>query len=138
MTLVKIKKNFQTVVDERGEIVNILDADICHVALITSKSGAVRGNHYHPEQIQHDYLLKGKYEYIAKDIKTGATESHVIETGNLVITQPNTAHAMKFLEDSVFLTFTTGGREVEKYETHTRKFELIHLGKVESTTKTIP
>ena len=34
-------------------------------------------------------------------------------------------HAMKFLEDSVFLTFTTGSRDSGSYEDHTKKFKLI-------------
>ena len=34
--------------DDRGDITNILDEPITHVAVITSAAGAVRGNHYHP------------------------------------------------------------------------------------------
>ena len=127
MTLIEIRKIKPAVVDERGEITNILDAPIQHVALITSKTGSIRGNHYHPEQIQNDYLLSGKYEYTVNDIRNnnGKSESVIIEAGNLVITPPMVAHSMKFLEDSVFLTFTTGGRDADKYEDHTVKFKLV-------------
>lgn len=124
ITIQKIKPEF---IDERGEISNILDAPIEHVAIITSKSGAIRGNHYHPDQVQNDYLLSGKYEYIVKDAKgeNNQTETNIIEAGDLVITPPMVGHVMRFLEDSVFLTFTTGPRDAGKYEEHTKKFKLI-------------
>ena len=127
MPLVKIIEIKPAFVDERGEISNVLDAPIEHVALITSKYGSIRGNHYHPDQIQNDYLVSGKYEYITKDIKDvdGETESNIIESGDLVITPPMVAHAMRFLDDTIFLTFTTGPRDTNKYEDHTKKFKLI-------------
>jgi quercetin dioxygenase-like cupin family protein len=95
------------------------------VAIITSKAGVVRANHYHPHQTQHDYLISGKFEFIAKDIKGGPAESAIIEPGDLVMTGPNVAHAMRFLEDSVFLTITDGGRDTDKYAEHTIKFQVI-------------
>jgi len=127
MTLITIRKIRPAFVDERGEISNLLDAPIEHVALITSKAGSIRGNHYHPNQIQNDYLLSGKYEYVTKDIKNedGKVETNIVEPSDLVITPPMVVHAMRFLEDSVFLTFTTGNRDVDKYEEHTTKFKLV-------------
>jgi len=127
MSLITVKKIAPNIIDERGEISNVLDAEIKHVAIITSKAGSIRGNHYHPNQVQYDYLLKGKYKYLVKGIESedGKTESAIIEAGNLVITPPMVAHAMNFLEDSVFFTFTTGLRDVDKYEHHTAKFKLI-------------
>ena len=127
MPLVIVKKIKAGFVDERGEIYNILDAPIEHVALITSKAGSIRGNHYHPNQVQNDYLVKGKYEYITSDLKDngGKKETIIVEPGDLVITQPMIAHAMKFLEDSIFLTFTTGSRNAASYEDHTKKLKVI-------------
>ncbi len=127
MGLITVRKIKPAFVDERGKISNLLDASIEHVALITSKAGSIRGNHYHPNQTQNDYLLSGKYEYAAKDIRDedGKVEINIIEPGDLVITHPMVAHAMRFLEDSVFLTFTTGPRDADKYEEHTTKFKLV-------------
>ena len=122
---IKITKIKPAFVDERGEITNILEVPIKHVAIITTKAGSIRGNHYHPKQIQHDYLVSGKYEYITKDLETGKVSSRMIEPMDFVITPPNTAHAMKFLEDSVFLTLTTGTRESERFKEHTVKFNLV-------------
>jgi quercetin dioxygenase-like cupin family protein len=68
--------------------------------------------------------VSGKYEYTTKDLKSGKIETIIVEPGDLVITQPDIAHKMKFLEDSVFLTLTTGSRETEKFNEHTVKFGL--------------
>ena len=54
--------------DDRGDITNVLEKGINHVAVITSKAGAVRGNHYHPEDVQHCYLVSGRFESYAKDM----------------------------------------------------------------------
>ena len=122
-----IKKIEPAFEDERGKISNILEEPITHIAIITSKKGAIRANHYHPDQVQYEYLISGKYESYSKDLKKKGAEmeKHVIEPGNLVITPPMIAHAMKFLEDSVMLNLTTGMRDSKSYEQHTKKYELI-------------
>ena len=113
--------------DEHGAISNILEEPITHVAIITSKKGAIRANHYHPAQTQYEYLISGRYESYSKDLKKkdAKMEKQVIEPGNLVITPPMIAHAMKFLEDSVMLNLTTGMRDSKSYEQHTKKYKLI-------------
>ncbi len=120
----KIKPEFM---DERGVIANILEEPICHVAIITSKKGSIRGNHYHPEQTQYIYLISGKYESVSKNLKddNAKIEKQVIGPGDLVITPPTIAHAMRFLEDSVMLNLTTGQRHTKNFSEHTKKYVLI-------------
>ena len=113
--------------DERGEIRNVLtDPRIRHVAWITSKAGAVRANHWHPEGCeQWIYLLRGRYRSVAcpVDIEgnaTGPAKELIVEAGDLVFTPPYVAHAQEFLEESAFLNIDTVGREHEGYgKTHT-------------------
>lgn len=120
----KVKPEF---VDERGIIANILEEPICHVAIITSKKGSIRGNHYHPKQIQYIYLISGKYESISKNlnVKDAKIEKQIIEPSNIVITPQMIAHAMRFLEDSVMLNLTTGQRQSHNFSEHTKKYILI-------------
>ena len=122
-----IRKIKPAVIDEKGVIANILEEHITHVAIITSKAGTIRGNHYHPNQVQYVYLISGKYEDISKDLndKNSRVESKIVEPESLVITPPMVSHAMRFLEDSVFLNLTTGHRDSDKYQEHTKKFKLI-------------
>ena len=123
-TVKKIKPAFQ---DERGIIANILEEPICHVAIITSKKGSIRANHYHPDQIQYCYLISGRYESTSKNLneKNAKTEKITVAPGNLVITPPMIAHAMRFLEDSVLLNLDTGQREPDRFPEHTKKYTLI-------------
>lgn len=123
-TVKRIKLSF---VDERGAISNILEEPINHAAIITSKAGSIRGNHYHPKQIQYVYLISGKYESVSKDIKNrdSKMQSKIIKPGSLVITPPMVAHAMRFLKDSILLNLTTGQRDSNKFSEHTKKYKLI-------------
>jgi len=123
-TIKKITPEFS---DERGAISNILEEPVNHIAVITTKAGSVRGNHYHPEQIQYVYLVSGKYESISKDLKNEKTETEtvVVEAGSLVITPPMIAHAMRFTEDSVMLNITTDSRDTADFDKHTKKYKLI-------------
>ena len=123
-TIKKIEPEFS---DERGVISNILEEPINHVAVITSKAGSIRANHYHPEQIQYVYLISGKYESTSKDLKdeNSEVETITVEAGSLVITPPMIAHAMRFSEDSVMLNLTTASRDPQEYEKHTKKYKLI-------------
>ncbi|MBI3034100.1 cupin domain-containing protein [Candidatus Woesearchaeota archaeon] len=128
MTNETIKRISPAFTDQRGAITNILEEPISHVAIITSMKGAVRGNHYHPEQTQYVYLISGKYESISKDLKKkDAREERVtVQAGDLVTTPPMIAHAMIFLEDSTFLNLTPGNRDTDKFKEHTIKFELAN------------
>lgn len=123
-TIKKIKTAFK---DERGKISNILEEPITHVAIITSKKGTVRANHYHPTQTQYCYVVKGSFESISLDIKTeyAQKETVIVKRGCLIITPPMIAHAMKFTKDTVFLNLTTGGREAEKFGEHTVPYKLV-------------
>ena len=50
--------------DDRGNIVDIFyNKNINHVGIISSKKGAVRGNHYHKQTVQHALITQGSIEY---------------------------------------------------------------------------
>jgi dTDP-4-dehydrorhamnose 3,5-epimerase-like enzyme len=118
--------------DDRGYILNVIDdARISHVAVFTSRAGTVRGNHYHPEQLQWVYLVSGHYVSHSKDVRVPASEveKHVIEAGTLVFAPPMVAHAQAFLEDSVLLNITDGTRESERFDQHTVGYELVPRGR---------
>ncbi|MBI2664053.1 cupin domain-containing protein [Candidatus Woesearchaeota archaeon] len=122
-----IKKIGEAFSDDRGAISNVLEEPINHVAVITTKAGSIRGNHYHPEQIQYVYLISGRYESFSKDLRdeNAEVEKITVEAGSIVITPPMIAHAMKFTEDSVMLNLTTDERDPASFDKHTKKFELI-------------
>ncbi len=114
------------VVDARGAITNIFEGLIGHVALITSKKGTVRANHYHKEDHQYIYLISGAYESHSCEVQNPAKKQVLkVRPGDIVYTPSLTAHAQKFTEDSVFLALSTRQREQGKYEDDTIAFPVI-------------
>lgn len=115
--------------DSRGEMSHLLDGKVKIVSavLITCKKGAIRANHYHEHDTHYSYMLKGSMEYVHKDLhKINAKKrSFVVREGQIVVTPPMIAHAMKFLEDSVFLALTTEPRSRGEYEKDTKKIQLL-------------
>jgi len=63
-----LKRIDVAVKDPRGEIMNIFEGPIEHIALITSKKGSIRANHYHKEDQQYIYLVSGAYESHCCDV----------------------------------------------------------------------
>lgn len=123
----KIKPEFK---DERGYISRLVDTDeysLRAVLYITSKKGTVRGNHYHKKDAHFVYCLKGKFRYSEKDLASphAKLESVILKPGDLVLSKPGIAHSMEFLEDSVFLAFTTEPREQDKYEEGTVRIKIV-------------
>jgi dTDP-4-dehydrorhamnose 3,5-epimerase-like enzyme len=128
METVKITKIDPALQDDRGYILNVIDdSRISHVAVFTSKKGTVRGNHYHPEQLQWVYLVSGRYISHSKDVRVedAPIQKHVILPGMLVFAPVMVAHAQEFEEDSVLLNITDGTREAEEFHKHTIKYALV-------------
>lgn len=114
------------VVDMRGSITNIFEGRVEHVALIISKKGTVRGNHYHKEDYQYIYLVSGAFESHSVDVRDPVKRGLLkVTPGDIVDTPPLTAHAQKFTEDSVFLALSTRQRESGKYEEDTVAYQVI-------------
>ncbi len=116
MELKKIKISFK---DHRGEISDILEkTEIDSATLITSKKGAVRGNHYHKESAQYAYIISGKMRLLTQMAGEELIET-TLESGDLAYTPPQERHAFIALEDSVFLALTKGPRGGRNYEADT-------------------
>ena len=113
-------------VDPRGAITNIFEGAIGHVALISSKKGSIRGNHYHQKDHQYIYLVSGAFESHSCEVQNPQKKQVLnVRAGDIVDTPPLTAHAQKFIEDSVFLALSTRQREQGKYEDDTLAFPVI-------------
>jgi len=127
--VIKTKKHRILARDKRGIITEIIGVKktFQSILLITSKKDSVRANHYHKHETHYLYLIKGKFKYTEKpagEINHPST-SKTIKAGEIVITYPNTIHAMKFLADSVMVVFTTRPRNKRKYEADLVRVPLI-------------
>lgn len=116
MELRKIQVSFE---DQRGEIIDILEKrEIDSATLITSKRGAVRGNHYHKKSVQYAYIISGRMRLLTRMPGEELVEA-IAESGDLVYTPAEERHTFIALEDSVFLVLTKGPRGGKSYEADT-------------------
>lgn len=114
--------------DHRGTIADVFyGTSINHVCVIKSNPHAIRGNHYHKKTIQHTLLIKGKMEYAWKKVDSDEpTQSIVLEIGDLVTSEANEIHTLKFLdEESECVVFTEGPRGGVDYESDTFRVNSI-------------
>ena len=116
-------------IDERGKISNFdLPEPINMIGYIESKKGTMRANHYHPVQEQKCLLIKGQFISIYKDLvdEKSTKVTHVVNEGEMIVTQPNVAHTMIFTEDTIFLNLVRGEREHDNYGiTHTIPYKFV-------------
>ena len=111
--------------DNRGTILDIFyKKNIDHVAVINSKPGALRGNHYHKKSTQHMLITKGSLEYWYKDFDSASKAKHIVlQEGDLVTTPPFEIHALKIIEENEFIVFSEGQRGGKDYEADTFRVE---------------
>jgi quercetin dioxygenase-like cupin family protein len=114
--------------DARGRIDYFIMPQPVHwVGVMTSKKGSVRANHWHPRQQQKCLILSGRCISVYKDLTkaNSKTKHHLAGPGDLVVTPPRVAHAVIYLEDTVFLNLVSGARHPAKFGTHTKPYQLV-------------
>lgn len=127
---IKVTRSKPEFEDDRGYITRLVDTDkypLRAVLYITSKKGTTRGNHYHKKDAHYVYCVSGKFKYSEKDMtkKNSKLETVILEPGDLVLSKPGVAHSMEFLEDTVFMAFTTERREQDQYEGDTTRIQIV-------------
>jgi len=114
--------------DERGSMdYHILTESVDWVGTLFTKKGAIRANHYHPEQEQKLLCVSGRCISVYKDLsrEDSPIMHHLAEAGDLIITAPNVAHAVIYLEDCVQINLVHGERVPDNYGKHTIRYWLV-------------
>ena len=110
--------------DGRGQIIDILKNEVVEYAtIITSRKGAVRGNHFHKDTYQHLYVLDGKLRVVVQ-MPGEQPQEAILEQGDIVVNVPLERHAFQAIEDTTFLVLTRGPRGGENYETDTFRLDI--------------
>lgn len=113
--------------DERGDIINVFNGDLEHVALITCAAGSTRANHYHPlGNTQLMFCVSGRYVASSQEVNpetgllvVGTLQTQLIRAGDLHEAPALLGHRYDFLEPSVFLNLNTKLRHADGYGRHT-------------------
>ena len=109
--------------DTRGTITDLVqDERIEAATIITTRAGAVRGNHWHAETVQWMYIVSGRMRYTSQR-PGSARDVREVVAGDLITNDPYERHAMRALEDTVFLVLTRGPRSGAGYEEDTHRLE---------------
>jgi quercetin dioxygenase-like cupin family protein len=103
-------------VDDRGIIQNLLLTPINSVAIITSKAGSIRSNHYHKTDWHYLYVISGSLKYYERDVDGPSQEPIVVKAGQMIFTPPMAIHKTEFLEDTVMMSFAKNIRDHEHHE----------------------
>lgn len=119
--------------DARGTITDIFfNAAIHHVAVIDSKKGVLRGDHYHEATTQHILITKGSLEYWYQPIHSKEPAKCIVaKIGDVVSTPPYEVHALRILEDNQFIVFSQGTRGGPDYEKDTFRVMPTIIGGLE-------
>lgn len=111
------KINFQ---DSRGSITDIfVNEPKQHCTIIVTYKGGIRGNHYHKQSRQHDFIISGKMEVFGQPIGETKIERTIVGPRDFLTWDPSVAHEFIALEDSVMITFVDGVRGGHDYEKDT-------------------
>ena len=90
-----------SVIDPRGRIIFCQYGDLS-INIVETKKGFSRGGHFHPFKSDH-FLLRGKIEFKEIDVDTNIEKIRIIEAPFTLSVEPNVAHLLTALDDSLFL-----------------------------------
>lgn len=96
----EFKKSFS---DVRG-IILFCSYGKSSLHFVKTKKGFSRGGHYHKFKSDH-ILLKGKIEFKEFNISTNFEQVRILSAPITITVEPNIAHLLTALEDTVFLEF---------------------------------
>ncbi|MHB8732604.1 MAG: cupin domain-containing protein [bacterium] len=100
------------IVDARGAIQPVISVDVRSCEVMTTRAGAVRGNHYHRRDWHFCYVLSGSMEYVHRPAGShDEPERLLVTAGQLVFTPPMVEHAMVFPEETTILMLRRISRE---------------------------
>jgi dTDP-4-dehydrorhamnose 3,5-epimerase-like enzyme len=123
--------------DDRGTITDIfVNEPKQHCTIIVTYKGAVRGNHYHKQSRQHDFIISGKLEVFSRRMGEAKIERVIVGPHDFLTWDPNVAHEFIALEDSTMMTFVDGVRGGHDYEKDTFRLStpLHEQANVENTS----
>ena len=97
--------------DERGDLTQLFRRGYSQVNVVTTKSGVVRGGHYHRMNTEAFYLVQGKCKVTASI--NGEIEVETYEGGDYFRIGPYVMHDFEYLEDTIMVTMYSFGVELD-------------------------
>ncbi len=103
--------------NEAGSIQNLVLRPFTSAAIIESRRGAVRSNHYHKSDHHFLFVLSGRLLYLERPVgAAGLPEPRLFGPGSMFFTPPMREHAVLFLENTVLVSLAKNVRDHEHHE----------------------
>jgi len=92
----------------QGELAQIYDSEegLRYLAVMETRVGSDRGNHYHKVKEEWIYVLQGKVLVDVQDIQTHARASALLGKGDLLFIQTGIAHLLRTVEPGQAIEFS--------------------------------
>ena len=106
MLSMKISKK-ASMVDERGELFEFTDIEgnFRQVNILVSKSGTVRGRHYHKKLKEKFFVVEGAVEVMIRVLSSGEKIEFTCAASDQFTVEPYNEHTLTFLENTTILSF---------------------------------
>jgi dTDP-4-dehydrorhamnose 3,5-epimerase-like enzyme len=91
--------------DDRGGLEGLVDfGEWRELNLVTSRAGAVRGNHFHERVTELFVILDGEIRIETQRVvagrRVGAPAEQVVRAGDVVLVEPGVIHTFHVLQDA--------------------------------------
>jgi dTDP-4-dehydrorhamnose 3,5-epimerase-like enzyme len=96
--------------DDRGTLTQLVREGFRQINVIESRSGGVRGGHYHARNSEAFYVVKGVFKLV---VSLGEeNEGYEFRTGEMFLIPPLVVHGFEFMEDSLLISMYDRGVEL--------------------------
>ena len=92
----------------QGELAQVHDSDegIRYMAVIETRIGCDRGNHYHKVKEERIYVLQGELLVLAENLQSRERASVRLQTGDLLLIETGIAHLLRTVEPGQAIEFS--------------------------------
>lgn len=113
-------------INAAGSIQNLLEEPCGGVAVIRSRAGSVRSQHYHLTDAHWLYVLSGQMHYFERPVGSKETpEPILVQAGEMIYTPSMVEHATSFSEDTVLISMSKNPRTHEAHEADLVRVKVI-------------
>ena len=121
--------------DDRGEILSIVDTKIQNVSIITSNANTIRSNHFHKKDFHFMYVLEGEIDYFFKNLEDNDIKYLKVKQGDTIFTPCLELHATYFPVKTSLIVSSGFPRDQDTYEKDTVRVPFIDKNNLDEFLK---
>ena len=114
-----ITKPFHRYIDERGEILGIINTNTWEESnIIFSKKGSVRGKHYHKDTLELIFLIDGEIRIKLVDLRSNVKKSVLLKKNQTLLIEKFVYHEFEIIKKSKWINLLSKKFDKEKPDIH--------------------